>query len=34
MRARANAEGGRLRFDSIPGKGTVVELRLPMVMAD
>jgi len=34
MRARANAEGGRLRFDSIPGQGTVVELRLPMVMAD
>jgi signal transduction histidine kinase/PAS domain-containing protein len=34
MRARANAEGGRLRFDSIPGQGTVVELSLPMVMAD
>ena len=34
MRARANAEGGRLRFDSSPGQGTVVELSLPMVMAD
>jgi len=30
MRARANAEGGRLRFDSKPGRGTIVELILPM----
>ncbi len=34
MRARANAEGGQLRFDSEPGRGTIVELSLPMVRAD
>jgi signal transduction histidine kinase len=29
MRARARAEGGRLRIESRPGCGTVVELTLP-----
>jgi signal transduction histidine kinase len=34
MRARANAEGGRLRCDSLPGQGTTIELTLPMATAD
>jgi signal transduction histidine kinase len=34
MRARANAEGGTLRFDSTPGLGTTVELTLPMIRTD
>jgi len=30
MRARAKAEGGRLRIESRPGCGTIVELTLPL----
>ena len=29
MRARADAEGGNLHIDSVPGLGTVVTLTLP-----
>ncbi len=31
MRARAKAEGGLLRIESKPGRGTVVELTLPVI---
>jgi signal transduction histidine kinase len=30
MRERAQAIGGRLEIRSAPGRGTVVELRLPI----
>jgi signal transduction histidine kinase len=32
MRARAKAEGGVLRIESEPGRGTIVELTLPTVV--
>jgi signal transduction histidine kinase len=34
MRARADAEGGFLHFDSAPGAGTTVTLSLPVKNGD